>query len=89
MDKQLWGLKYMKKGYTEQTYESRNKTNKNQGFWVTASRTLEQVCIRMSSACMHKLDHAYADPYLETLINTKTQQKPNKIQKHKSSNLTC
>jgi len=36
-----------------------------------------------------KLDHVYADPYLETLVNTKTEQKPNKIQKLKSSNLTC
>ena len=37
---------------------------------------LEQVCVRMSSACVHRLDHAYADPYAETLINTEIEQKP-------------
>ena len=36
-----------------------------------------------------QLDHAYADPYLEILINTETKQKPNKIAKRKSSNLKC
>ena len=45
-------------------------------FWVTTSHTLEQVCVRMSSACVRRLDHVYIDPYLETLINTKTKQKP-------------
>ena len=57
------------------------------------SHTLEQVCVRMSLACMCKLDHAYADPYLENLINTEIEQKTNKIKKKKktvkSSNLTC
>ena len=48
-------------------------------FWVTTSHTLEQVCVRMSSACVCRLDHAYIDPYLETVINTKTKQKKKKI----------
>ena len=45
--------------------------------------------------CMHEfslraqLDHAYIDPYPETLINTETEQKLNKKEKRKSSNLTC
>ena len=43
-----------------------------------ASRTLEQVCVRMSLAYMRKLDHAYTDPYPENLIYTKTKQRPNK-----------
>ena len=45
-------------------------------FWVTTSHMLEQVCVRMSSSCIHKIDHAYADPYPETLINTEIEQKP-------------
>ena len=61
------------------------------------SRMLEQVSERMSSAyalcissaCVCKLDHSYADTYPKNLINTKTKQKPNKIEKRKSSNLTC
>ena len=39
------------------------KQTKNQGFWVTASRMLEQVCIRMSSTYVRRLDHTYANPY--------------------------
>ena len=56
------------------------KTNKNQGSWVAALHTLEQVCLRMSLACVRRLDHAYVDPYLENLIyiETKQKQKPNK-----------
>ena len=53
------------------------------------SCTLEQVCVRMSSACVHRLDHAYVDPYLENLIYTEIEQKPNKTQNGKSNNLTC
>jgi len=37
------------------------------------SHTLEQVYVHMSSACVHRLNHAYADPYLESLINTETE----------------
>ena len=47
------------------------------------SHTLEQVCVRMSLACMCKLDHAYADPYPENLINTEIEQKLNKIKINK------
>ena len=54
-----------------------------------ASRTLEQVCVRMSLAYVCRLDHAYADPYPKNLINTETEQKLNKKEKRKSSNLTC
>ena len=46
---------------------------------------LEQVCICMSSAYVRRLDHAYVDPYLKNLINTKTELKLNKIEKYKSS----
>ena len=42
-----------------------------------ASCTLEQVCVQMSSACVHKLDHAYEDPYPKNLINSETEQKQN------------
>ena len=40
-----------------------------------ASHMLEQVCVRMSSAYVRKLDHAYANTYPETLINTEIEQK--------------
>ena len=40
-----------------------------------ASRTLEQAYIRMSLACVRKLDLAYVDPYPKTLINIETEQK--------------
>ena len=44
---------------------------------------LEQVCVRMNSAYMHRLDHAYVDHYLE---NPKTQ-KLNKTLKQQTNNL--
>ena len=51
----ITGLKTCEKGgYIEQTCECRNKTNKNQGLWVIASRTLEQVCVRMSSTYVRR-----------------------------------
>ena len=50
---------------------------------------LEKFCVRISLVCVCKLDHAYADPYPENLINIKTVQKSNKIEKRKFSNLTC
>ena len=43
----------------------------------------------MILAYVCRLDHAYVDLYLENLINTEMKQKPNKIEKHMSSNLTC
>ena len=43
-----------------------------------ASRTLEQVCVRMRSAYVRRLDHVYVDPYPQNLIYTETEQKPNK-----------
>ena len=58
----------------EYTCECRNKTKKkNSGFWVTTSCTLEQVYVHMSSACVHRLDHAYLDPYPENLIYIETE----------------
>ena len=55
--------------------ETKTKT-KIKAFWVTTSRTLEQACVCMSSAYVCRLDHVYADPYLEALINTETKQQP-------------
>ena len=46
---------------------------KNLGFWVTTSCMLEQVYVHMSSACVHRLDHAYPDPYPENLIYIETE----------------
>ena len=60
---------YGNEAYTEKHVKAEQNKQKIRIFWVTASRTLEQVCVRMSSACVHRLDHAYIDPYPETLIN--------------------
>ena len=65
-----------KKGYANKHVKVESKQTKIRVFWVTTSRTLEQTYVHMSLACMHKLDHVYADPYLETLINTEIKQKP-------------
>ena len=63
---------YEKEATQNKHMKAETKQTRIWDYWVTASRTLEQVYVRMSSTCMHKLDHAYADPYLETLISTKT-----------------
>ena len=54
--------------------KTETKQTKIRVFWVTESCTLEQVHVRMSSAYIRRLDHAYVDPYPETLINTITEQ---------------
>ena len=64
----------MEKGLYIKNMWRQNKRNKELGFSsVTTSCTLEQVCVRMSSTYVCKLDHAYIDPYPETLINTETE----------------
>ena len=65
-----------KGGYADKHTKIETKQTKIRFFGVTASCILEQVCVRMSSACVHRLDHAYVDPYPETLINTETEQQP-------------
>jgi len=45
--------------------EGRIKKTKIRVFWVTTSHMLEQIYVRMSSVYVHRLDHAYVDPYLE------------------------
>ena len=65
-----------KGGYADKNTKIETKQTKIRFFGVTASCILEQVCVRMSSACVHRLDHAYVDPYPETLINTETEQQP-------------
>ena len=72
-------LKTYKKEATQNKHvKTITKQTRIWGFWVIASRTLEQVCLRMSSACVRRLDHAYVDPYPENLLYTETKQKPNK-----------
>ena len=70
------GLKtYEKEATLNKHVKEKTKQTRNQGFQVMVSRTLEQVCVRMNSAYMHKLDHAYANPYpenLKTLKQSKT-----------------
>ena len=53
-----------KRSYTKQTCWSKNKTNKNLGF---LGNDLEQVSVCMNLACVHRLVHAYANPYSENL----------------------
>ena len=67
---------YEKEAYTEKHVKVEQNKQKIKVFQVMASRTLEQVCVHTSLACMHRLDHAYVDPYLETLINIETKLKP-------------
>ena len=56
-----------------------HKQNKQKlRFLGNGTRMLEQIYKCMSSAYIHKLDHVYADPYPKNLINTETEQKPNK-----------
>ena len=65
-----------KEAYLNKHVKAKQNKQRITVFWITTSCMLEQVCIHMSSACMRRLDHAYIDPYLETLINTETKQKP-------------
>ena len=65
-----------KGGYVDKHTKTETKQTKIRFFGVTASCILEQVCVRMSLACVHRLDHAYVDPYPETLINIETEQQP-------------
>ena len=67
---------YGKEAYTEKHVKAEQNKQRIRVFWVTASCTLEQVCVSISSACVCNLDHAYADPYLEILINIETKPKP-------------
>ena len=71
------GLKtYGKKAYTERHVKEEQNKQRIRVFWIMASHMLEQVCVRMSLACVRKLDHAYVYTYPETLINTEIEQKP-------------
>ena len=63
-----------KGGYADKHMKTETKQTKIRVFWVTTACTLEQVCVCMSSSCVHRLDHVYVDPYPETLINTETKQ---------------
>ena len=47
---------------------------------------LEQVCVRMSSACVHRLDHAYIDPYPENPNQHRNKAETQNVQ---SNNLSC
>ena len=81
---------YEKKATQNKHVKVETKQTRIWGFWVTASRTLEQVNVRMSSACVCRLDHAYVDPYPKNLINTKIEQKQKKNkQKTKNINLAA
>ena len=74
------GLKTCEKEATQKKHvKAKTKQTKIQSFWVMASRTLEQVYVHMNSAYMRKLDHAYANPYLENL-KTQKQSRTLKVQ---------
>ena len=65
----------MKRGYADKHVKAKQNKKRIRILWVTISHILEQVCVCMSSAYVCGLDHAYADPYSETLINTEIEQK--------------
>ena len=48
---------YEKKATQNKHVKVETKQTRIWGFWVTASRTLEQVYVRMNLACMRRLDH--------------------------------
>ena len=66
---------YEKKAYTKRHVKEEQNKQRIRVFQIMASHMLEQVCVRMSSAYVRKLDHAYANTYPETLINTEIEQK--------------
>ena len=69
---------YGKEAYSNKHLKVEQNKQRIRVFWVTTSYMLEQVWVCMSLAYVRRLNHAYADPYLETLINTKIEQKPKK-----------
>ena len=86
-DKQIvMGLKIYEKEATQNKYIKAGKKKGFLGNDVMHART--GLCTH-EFICVCKLDHVYIDPYPETLINTETEQKPNKIKNVKSNNLTC
>ena len=63
--KHFMRLKNMRKGgYVDKHVKAESKQTKIRVFWVTTSCTLEQVCVRMSSTYVRRLDLAYVDPIL-------------------------
>ena len=82
------GLKTCEKDATQNKHvKAKTKQIRIYGFWVTTSRTLEQVCVRMNLACVRRLDHAYVDPYPENLKTHKQsrtlKQQTNNLRKKK------
>ena len=65
-----------KRGYVDKHVKAEQNKQRIRVFWVTTSHTLKQVYVLMSSAYVRRLDHAYVDPYPETLINTEIEWKP-------------
>ena len=66
---------YGKEAYTERHVKVEQKKQRIRVFWKTASCMLEQVCVSMSLARVCRLDHEYANPYPEILINIEIEQK--------------
>ena len=61
----IMGLKtYEKKATQNKHVKAETKQTRIQGFWVTTPHTL-------NSTYVYRLDHAYADPYLENLETQK------------------
>ena len=58
----------------EQTCEGRNKTNKNLGFLGNGIMHTRTGLRTHNQACVHKLDHAHADPCPRKSKNTKIEQ---------------
>ena len=73
----IMGLEtYGKEAYTQRHVKAEQNKQRIMVFWVMVSCTLEQVYLRMSSASVCRLDHAYEDLYPKTLINVVIKQKP-------------
>ena len=77
-------LKTCEKEATQNKHvKAKTKQTRILGFWVTASHTLEQVCLHMNLAWVHKLDHAY----VVLTKKTKKTQKQSITLKQQTNNL--
>ena len=78
------GFKTCEKEATQNKHvKAKIKQTRIQGFWVTTSCMLEQVCVCMNSACVRRLDHAY----VVLTKKTKKTQKQSITLKQQTNNL--
>ena len=65
---------YEKRGYTEQTCEGKNKTNKNLGFLGNGITHIRTSLCTHNQAYVRRVDHVYVDLCPANLKNAKIEQ---------------